>query len=148
MAYRQVSKTNAKTAEDAMAFIAVDTGGSVVPTGKVREIWWGWEVEVFSCDGLNDVPLAAGRAYFQVKSWSDEQGQGVVTDRAGIEYEVRRKNLFEECHGSLVVGQRVSGRVNNLSVTEVFPEPGPSKRHDPGALTDAAIDEQIQMFGN
>lgn len=54
MAYRLVPKTDqVKTAADAVAFIAADTGGAVVATGEVEEVRGGWKVQVYSTDGLN-----------------------------------------------------------------------------------------------
>ncbi len=57
MAFRTVGIIDAKTAEDAKAFVVADTGGACIPTGPVKEISGGWAVEVYSTDGRASMPL-------------------------------------------------------------------------------------------
>jgi hypothetical protein len=56
MAHRMVCDSDAKTAEDACAFVAADSGGAVIGTGKVERVTGGWVVECFSCDGHATLP--------------------------------------------------------------------------------------------
>jgi hypothetical protein len=57
MAFRTVGINDAKTAEDAKAWVVADTGGACIPTGLVKEISGGWAVEVYSLDGRASMPL-------------------------------------------------------------------------------------------
>ncbi len=57
MAFRTVGIIDAKSAEDAKAWVVADTGGACIPTGLVNEISGGYTVEVYSTDGRASLPL-------------------------------------------------------------------------------------------
>src|SRR5579864_1042002 len=88
MAFRLVSKENARTAADAEAFVTSDCGGAVVPTGVTSEVSGGWSVQVYSTDGLCSPPTARGRVLLKVISV--DQVTAHVRDRAGFEFDVPR----------------------------------------------------------
>lgn len=71
MAYRTVCDADAKTPQDACAFITADSGWVVVATGKVKRVNGGWAVECFSCDGHAERTVPVGRIFLRVVSVED-----------------------------------------------------------------------------
>jgi hypothetical protein len=57
MAFRTVGIIDAKTAEDAKAWVVAESGGACIPTGLVKEVSGGWAVAVHSLDGRASMPL-------------------------------------------------------------------------------------------
>ena len=56
MAFRLVSDSEAKDIEQAKAHVIEQSGGAVVPTGKVELVSGGFWVEVYSTDGHSVLP--------------------------------------------------------------------------------------------
>jgi hypothetical protein len=131
MAFRMVSREDAKTPEDARAFVASSTGGQVIASGVVREVSHGFEVECFSGDGRFHAPLAAGRQLFQVVAVSLDGKFARLKDLYGVPYDVPRTiRGFGSQHlgmGEMVtleVGQTISAFIVGLDFTEVLVEDG------------------------
>jgi hypothetical protein len=123
MTFRLVSKSDAKTRDEAIAWLASETGGAVIAHGVVVEMDDCWKLQVFSHDGDSQIPTAAGRVLFSVRSWDKTTGRGVVTDKAGIEYQVSRESLYPECEGDLNPSEIVCASVSHqFNLSEVFPE--------------------------
>jgi hypothetical protein len=131
MAFRMVSSADAKSAADAKAFIVSDTGGMCIPTGLVREVSNGFQVEVFSTDGRGHMPLAAGRQLFRVDAISRCGGFARLKDDHGITYDAPRKigGFGAQYLGmaevvTLEVGLMISAVIVGNDFTEVMIEEG------------------------
>jgi hypothetical protein len=131
MAFRMVSREDAKTPEDARAFVASSTGGQVIASGVVREVLHGFEVECFSMDGRFHAPLAAGRQLFQVVAISVDGEFARLKDSYGVPYDVPRtiRGFGSQHFGmgemvTLEVGQTISAFIVGLDFTEVLVEDG------------------------
>jgi hypothetical protein len=100
MAYRLVTRSpQVRTAEEAEAFVVIDTGSAVFPVaGKTTEVPGGFRVEVQSLDGhrseLGGVPVAAsivkGRSLFRVIAVDAEKGTALLEDQSRFRIETPR----------------------------------------------------------
>jgi len=131
MAYRIVSDVDARTPQDACAFVTAESGGAVASTGKVSRVNGGWAVECFSCDGNREAPVGVGRIWLQVKSVEGNVARVVGVNKYEFSVPAVQPIVYPSFPGEsirLVAGMTISCSIKpgtESEITDVLAESGP-----------------------